>query len=180
MSTLFGRPVHHLLNANIYSNIVAATKCIKSMPTWSRGSAVFQTQCQNGEEMWSKWGLSIWEMADLLELLQTTVSKVCWEWCEKRKKTSSEQQFCGQKRVVNTICQRIWVKADRKVTVKQISTHYNSGMQESISEHMTHQTSQWIGYSSIKRKCNKYLIKCSVSVYWVSQFRLRTLLKVLK
>ena len=44
--------------------------------------------------------LSISENADLLGFSPTTVSKVCREWCEKQK-TFSEQQFCGQKRVVN-------------------------------------------------------------------------------
>ena len=34
------------------------------------------------------------------------------------------------------------VKADRKLTVTQITTHYNSGMQKSISEHRTPQTSK--------------------------------------
>ena len=29
-------------------------------------------------------------------------------------------------------------QADRKVTVAQITTHYNSGMQKSTSEHTTH------------------------------------------
>ena len=33
-------------------------------------------------------------------------------------------------------------KADRKVTVTQITTHYNSGMQKSISEHTMRQTSE--------------------------------------
>ena len=32
------------------------------------------------------------------------------------------------------------VQADRKVTVTQITTHYNSGMQKSIPEHTTRQT----------------------------------------
>ena len=32
------------------------------------------------------------------------------------------------------------VKADRKVTVTHITTHYNSGMQKSISEHTMCQT----------------------------------------
>ena len=55
----------------------------------------------------------------------TTVSRVYAEWC----KTSSEQQFCGQKCIVNERGQWRWarlVKADRKVTVMQITTHYKT------------------------------------------------------
>ena len=50
-------------------------------------------------------GLSISETAHLLGFSHTTVSRVCREWCEKQK-TSSEQQFCRQKRVVNERGQR--------------------------------------------------------------------------
>ena len=56
-----------------------------------------------------------------------------------------------------------WSKLNRKVTVTQITTHYNTDMQKSISEHTMRQTSKWIGYSSRRLKCNKYLIKWSVS-----------------
>ena len=62
-----------------------------------------------------KGGLSISETADLLGFSHTTVSRVCREWCEKQK-TSSEQQFFGQKQVVNERGQRRrarLVKADR-------------------------------------------------------------------
>ena len=119
-------------------------------------------------------GLSISETADLLVFSPTTVSRVCREWCEKQK-TSSEQQFCRQKHIVNERGQRRrarLVKADRKVTVTQITTHYNSGMQKSISEPTTGQTSKWTGYSSrrpssLKNNLNKYLIKCSLSVYTI-------------
>ena len=55
------------------------------------------------------------------------------------RKTPSELQFYRQKCPVNERGQRRrarLVKADRKV--KQITTHYNSGMQKSISEHTTH------------------------------------------
>ena len=46
-------------------------------------------------------GLSILEIADLLGFSHTTVSRVCREWCKKNnKKTSSEQQFCGQKHLL--------------------------------------------------------------------------------
>ena len=134
----------------------------KGMQMWSRVSAVVQTKCQNGEEMWSKWFWpwnDYWCQAGWLEHLRN-----CWspddfhaqqslEFAENgaKTKTSSEQQFCRQKRLVNERGQRRrarLVKADRKVTVTQITTHYNSGMQKSISEHTTHQTSKWIGYSS--------------------------------
>ena len=67
------------------------------------------------------------------------------------KKASNDQWFCQQKGLVNESGQ--WrrvrlVKADRKVTVTEITTHYNSGMQKIISKHTMHQTSKWIGYSS--------------------------------
>ena len=65
----------------------------------------------------------------------------------KKQKTSCEQQFCGQKCLVNERGRRRrarLVKADRKVIEKQITTHYNSGMQKSISEHRTRRTSKWI------------------------------------
>ena len=70
-------------------------------------------------------GLSISETADLHGFSHTTASRVCREWCEKQK-TSSEQQFCGQKHVFNERGQ--WrrarlVKADKEVTVTQMITH---------------------------------------------------------
>ena len=54
------------------------------------------------------------------------------------QKTKKQQPLCGQKCLVNERGQ--WrrarlVKATRKVTITQITTHYNSGMQKSISEH---------------------------------------------
>ena len=42
------------------------------------------------------------------------------------------------------------VQDDRKVTVTQITMHYNSGMQKRISEETLHQTLKWMGYSSRK------------------------------
>ncbi len=40
------------------------------------------------------------------------------------------------------------VRDDRKATVTQITTRYNQGMQNTISEHITHRTLKQIGYSS--------------------------------
>ncbi len=40
------------------------------------------------------------------------------------------------------------VRDDRKATVAQITTHYNQGMQNTISEHTTHRTLKQMDYSS--------------------------------
>ncbi len=40
------------------------------------------------------------------------------------------------------------VRDDRKATVTQITTRYNQGMQNTISEHTTRQTLKQMGYSS--------------------------------
>ena len=64
------------------------------------------------------------------------------------------QQFCGQKLVVNERSQRRrarLIEAD-KVTITQITTHYNSGMQKSISEHTMRQTSKWYPQQTNKSK----------------------------
>ncbi|XP_072912074.1 uncharacterized protein [Hemitrygon akajei] len=95
-------------------------------------------------------GLSITETADRLGFSRTTVSRVYREWCEKQK-TSSERQFCGRKRLVNEKGQRVMaslVQADRKATVTQITSRYNSGVQRSISERTARRTLKWMGYSS--------------------------------
>ena len=81
----------------------------------------------------ARWaGLSSSVTVDLLGFSHTTVSR-------EKQKTSSEQQFRRQKCVVNGRGQKRMARlaeADRKVKVKQITTHYNSGMQKSISEHV--------------------------------------------
>ena len=108
-------------------------------------------------------GLSISVTADLLGFSCTAVSGVYREWCDKQK-ASREKQFCRQKRIIERGQRRRarLVKDDRKVTVMHMITHYNSGMQKSISEQMTHQTAKWIGYSNRQpdksKKGNKWLI----------------------
>ncbi len=94
--------------------------------------------------------LSISKTADLLGFSRTTIAKVYRDW-SKKEKISSEWQLCGQKCLVDVRGQRRMgrlVEDDRKTTVTQITTRYNQGMQNTISEHTTCRTLKQMGYSS--------------------------------
>ncbi len=94
--------------------------------------------------------LSSSKTADLLEFPHKTISRVYREWSEKEK-ISSELQLCGWKHLVDVRGQMRMdrlVRDDRKTTVTQITTRYNQGMQNTISEHTTHWTLKQMGYSS--------------------------------
>ncbi len=83
--------------------------------------------------------LSISKTADLLGFSRRTISMVYREWSEKEK-ISSERQLCGRKCLVDVKGQRRMgrlVRDDRKATVTQITTLYNQGMQNTISERTT-------------------------------------------
>ncbi len=79
-----------------------------------------------------------------------TISRVYREWSEKEK-ISSDWQLCGRKCLVDVRGQRRMgrlVRDDRKATVTQITTRYNQGMKNTISEHTTHRTLKQMGSSS--------------------------------
>ncbi len=94
--------------------------------------------------------LSISKTTDLLRFSCTTISRVYRE-CSKKDQISSGRQLCGWKCLVDVRGQRRMgrlVRDDRKATVTQITTRYNQGMQNTISEHTTRQTLKQMGSSS--------------------------------
>ncbi len=92
-------------------------------------------------------GLSISKTADLLGISRTTICRVYREWSEKEK-ISSECQLCGRKYLVDVFILGRIVRDDRKARVTQITTRYNKGMQNTISERTTSRTLKQMGYSS--------------------------------
>ncbi len=69
----------------------------------------------------------------------------------QKQKISSERQLCERKCLVDVRGQRRMgrlVRDDRKATVTQITTRYNQGMQNTISERTTRRSLKPMGYSS--------------------------------
>ncbi len=130
---------------------------------WWRWLAEVQTEHQNGEETGFKWlwmWNGLWCQRGWSEYLKNcwwstgisraTISRVYREWSEKEK-ISTEWQLSGWKCLVDVRGQRRMgrlVRVDRKATVTQITTRYNQGIQNTISEHTTCRTLKQMGYSS--------------------------------
>ncbi len=80
----------------------------------------------------------------------TTISRVYREWSGKEKYPVSGS-YVGQTCLVDVRGQRRMgrlVRDYRKATVTQITTRYNQGMQNTISERTTCQTLKQMGYNS--------------------------------
>ncbi len=94
--------------------------------------------------------LSISKTADLLGYLLATISRVYREWSEKEK-ISSERSCVDENALLMSevrgeICRL--VRDDGKATVTKITTRYNQGMQNTISERTTRRTLKQMNYSS--------------------------------
>ncbi len=127
---------------------------------WWRRLPEDQTEHQNGEErgfklLWTWNGcwcktaaLSSSKTADLLEFTHKTISRVYREWSEKERNIPWAAVVWTK---MPCWCQRRMgrlVRDDRKTTVTQITTRYNQGVQNTISEHTTRWTLKQMGYSS--------------------------------
>ncbi len=92
-------------------------------------------------------GLSISEIADLPGFSRTTISSLQrMVWKRENIQWAAVvwmKMPCWYQRRMGRL-----VRDDRKITVTKITTRYNQGMQNTISEHTTHRTLKQMRYSS--------------------------------
>ncbi len=99
---------------------------------------------------WSEYFQNYWDSTGIYWYFHAQPYLGFTENGQKKRKISSERQFCGRKCLVDVRGQRRMcrlVRDDRKATVTPI-TRYNQAMQNTISEHTTRQTLKQMGYSS--------------------------------
>ncbi len=103
----------------------------------------------------ARWaGLSISKTDDLLGFLHTIISRVYRKFKKKNIYIYIYillYMLCERKCLVDVKGQRRMgrlVRDDRKATITQITTRYNQGMLNTISEPTTHRTLKQMGYSS--------------------------------
>ena len=127
----------------ISANHVAATKCIKECRHCQEVQRFYRPNFTKFQSNWFWPCNDCWCQTKWFECLRN-----CWSpgifthnslqsLQRMLHKTSSEQQLCGPKRVVNERGQKRrarLVETDRKVTVTEITTLYKCGLQKSISE----------------------------------------------
>ncbi len=144
-----------------------ALKLVVQRKDWSCSLALCSAQVCGTSRLWhgnwsSRWSQYLCCVYTSTFLNRTTscsprpvcraISSVYREWFEKDQ-ISSERQFCGRKCLVDVRGQKRMgrlVRDDRKATLTKINTHYNQGMQNTISERTTRRTLKQMGYCSRK------------------------------
>ncbi len=129
---------------------------------WWRRLVEVQTERQNGEERGFKW-LWTWNGC-WWQIGWSEYFKNCWsteifthipslgftENDPKKRKYPVSGSCVDENALLMSGQRRMGrlVRDDRKATVTQITTRYNQGMQNTISEHTTRRTLKQMGYSS--------------------------------
>ncbi len=158
-ATILGAPVQLLGNTNCKSvNHMAATQCILASRCGEDDLLAFKPSIRMGKKGdlsvfergmivgARRADLSISKTADLLGFSCTTSSRVYREW-----KRENIQWATVEWTKMPCWCQRSMgrlVRDDRKATITQITTRYNQGKQNTISERTTRRTLKQMGYSS--------------------------------